>query len=44
MAPLYDLRPQEKAVAPAAESVIREEVERVREVPIRWASRTRVLL
>jgi hypothetical protein len=36
------LRPHEKAVAPAAESVTREFVERVREVPQKWRSRVRM--
>ncbi len=33
------MRPHEKAVAPAAESVTRELVDRVREVPQKWRSR-----
>ena len=35
------MRPHEKAVAPAAESVTSELVERVREVPQKWRSRVR---
>jgi len=39
MAPLYDLRPHEKAVAPAAESVTGESEDRVRDEPTRMVSR-----
>lgn len=38
MAPLYDFDPHEKAVAPAAESVTRLLLERVRLVPQKWRS------